>query len=308
MVVRLRTLTADSATARLISDRLAAGEDDDDGAGALATSWFEDPEIKRWQVDAWYAEAPPAEAILARLGRLLPADASLSIEDVPDENWVAISQASLPPVAAGSFVVHGSHDRARIGRRRLAIEIEAGEAFGTAHHATTQGCLGAIDRLSRSHQPESILDLGCGSGILSIAAARVWPAARIVASDIDPVSVEVARANVAHNGERGRVKLVVASGLGHPAIRTRAPFDLVVANILAGPLIRLAPSVARIVRPGGRLVLSGILGEQSREVVGTYALAGFRLEQRTLDHNWATLELIRIAGRSPTRLDETTPA
>jgi ribosomal protein L11 methyltransferase len=214
-----------------------------------------------------------------------------TIEDVPEENWVAVSQAALPPVDVGGFLVHGAHDRARVGRRWRAIEIDAGEAFGTAHHATTQGCLSALDRLARRHPFRCILDLGCGSGLLAIAAARLWPRASVAASDIDPIAIEVARANAALNGAGPRIRFVAAPGLAHPRLRDLEPFDLVVANILAGPLIRLAPQLGKAVRPGAIVVLSGILGEQVREVVAIYAMSGFRLLRKEVDHNWATLTL-----------------
>ncbi len=291
MLTRLRATAADSLAARLMAERLA--EPDEDGSEALATSSFEDPSTGSWHVDAYYASEPDSTAILTRIGPWLEAATPPRLEQVPDENWVAISQAALPPVSAGHFLVHGGHDRHIVGRRRFAIEIDAGEAFGTAHHATTQGCLAAVDRLARRYHPRTILDLGCGSGLLAISAARVWPAARVVASDIDPVAVEVAAGNVALNGARGRIRLVTAPGLDHPRLRDLQPYDLVLANILAGPLIRLAPRLSRAVRPGGIAVLSGILGEQAREVLATYAMAGFRLVEKRVPHNWATLVLVR---------------
>jgi ribosomal protein L11 methyltransferase len=274
-------------------ERLA--EPDEEGSEALATSSFQDAPAGHWQVDAYYADEPSPATVLARIGDVLTPGTAPIIEDVPDENWVAVSQAALPPVEAGRFLVHGSHDRARVGRRRFGIEVDAGEAFGTAHHATTQGCLEAIDRLARRRRFTSILDLGCGSGVLAIAAARVWPAARIMASDIDPVSVAVARTNAALNGVSSSVGFVTAAGLAHGAIASKRPFDLVVANILAGPLIRLAPEVARAIRPGGFVVLSGLLGEQMREVAAVYAMAGFQLSEKRLRHNWATLVMVRSA-------------
>ena len=301
MLIRLRVSAADSAAARLLADRLAAP--DDDATEALATSSFADPAQSCWQVDAYYVETPAPVSILGRIGDLLPPGIAPAIDEVPDENWVAVSQAALPPVQAGRFLVHGSHDRDAVGRRRFAIEIDAGEAFGTAHHATTQGCLEALDRLAHRHRFRRILDLGCGSGVLAIAASRVWPRARIVASDIDPVSIVVARENARLNGAEARLRLAVARGLEHGAIRAAGPYDLIVANILAGPLIRLAPGLARAVRPGGLVVLSGLLGEQVREVVGAYRLSGFDLTASTLRHNWSTLVMRRRAatGRHKTR-------
>lgn len=291
MLVRLRATAADSLAARHMAERLS--EPDEDGSEALATSSFEDPASGSWQVDAYYASHPELTDILARIGLWLAAESPPILETVPDENWVAISQAALPPIMTGRFLVHGGHDRGVVGRRRFAIEIDAGEAFGTAHHATTQGCLAAIDRLAHRRRPGRILDLGCGSGLLAIAAARAWPDARIVASDIDPVAVDVAAGNVALNGERRRIRCVTAAGLEHPRLRDIQPYDLVLANILAGPLIRLAPRLSRAIAPGGVAVLSGILGEQAREVIAIYTLAGFRLIERRIAHNWATLMLVR---------------
>ena len=175
MLIRLRTAAADVATARRVAERLSDWERPEP---AVATTLFEDQANGIWQVDAYYNEEPDITLVLAAIGELVLSDRPTTVEAVPDENWVTVSQAALPPVAAGRFVVHGSHDRALIGRRHFALEIDAGEAFGTAHHATTQGCLEALDRLSRRRQFRRILDLGCGSGVLALAASRVWPRAR----------------------------------------------------------------------------------------------------------------------------------
>lgn len=294
MLIRMRTAARDMGAARLIAERLTDG--DLSPEPALATTLFEDPANGCWQVDAYYSERPDLSAVLAAVGELVLAAPPTTLEDVPDENWVAVSQAALPPVEAGRFLVHGSHDRDASGRRHFALEIDAGEAFGTAHHATTQGCLEAIDNLARRRHFRRVLDLGCGSGVLAIAASRVWPAAAITASDIDPLAVAVAAGNVGLNRAKPRIGLVVAQGLGHQSLRQRGPFDLVVANILAGPLVRLAPELARQTRPGSIVVLSGILSEQAREVVAVYAAAGFRLMLRHVRHGWATLTLQRQPG------------
>jgi len=277
-----------------MAERLADATDA--SSAALAVSAFEENQIGVWYVDAYYETAPTPVAILTRIGDLLdPAGPPPSMEEVPDENWVAISQAALPPVASGRFLIHGSHDRALVGRRQVAIEIEAGEAFGTAHHATTQGCLKAIDRLAHRRSPRKVLDLGSGTGLLAIAAARVWPNATIVASDIDPIAIEVAQVNATLNGARNRIRFATAPGLDHQRLRAGAPYDLILANILAGPLIQLAPKLSRAIRPGGIAVLSGILGEQAREVIGSYAMAGFQLLRRDVSYNWATLIFNRNA-------------
>jgi ribosomal protein L11 methyltransferase len=289
MLHRLSVLVASAAEARSIADRLA----EEDAIGALATSLFEEQGGRVWRVAAYLAEPPEEMALLMAL-----AGAALleppRVEVVPDENWVAVSQAALPPVAAGRFAVHGSHDRARVGRGQWAIEIDAGEAFGTAHHATTEGCLMVLDRLGRGRRFRRVLDLGSGSGVLAIAAARLWPSASVVASDIDPIAVEVAAANAAANRSGRRLRFLVATGLAHRHLGSGPRFDLIVANILAGPLVRLAPALARRTAPGGTVVLSGILAEQAREVVGVYAMAGFRLVERRIRHGWATLELVRL--------------
>lgn len=254
----------------------------------LAVSLFEAPG-NGWIIDAYYEDAIEPATITGIIG----ADARVAIEAVPDENWVAVSQAGLPPVAAGRFLVHGSHDRA-IGRKhRNAIEIDAGEAFGTAHHATTLGCLLAIDRLARQRHFGRVLDLGCGSGVLAIAVGRVLPAATITASDFDPEAVRVARENVHKNALGDRINLVAALGLEHPLLRRRAPFDLVVANILAEPLIRLAQRLAKAVPPRGIVVLSGILQSQAAAVLAAYTAAGFARVRADRLNGWVILTLER---------------
>jgi ribosomal protein L11 methyltransferase len=217
-----------------------------------------------------------------------------SLEEVPDQNWVALSQAALPPIAAGRFIVHGSHDRARFRLRRLALEIEAGEAFGSGHNATTALCLEALDALARRRRPlRHVLDLGCGSGVLAIAAARVAPLALVVAVDSDPVAVAIARENAGLNRVAGRMRVLTASGLHHPMLRKREPFDLVLGNILPGPLVELAPAVRRAVRSGGAAVLSGLLDHQAREVAAAYCAAGFRLLRRLQRAGWTALVVAR---------------
>ena len=270
--------------------------EDPDAAGALAVSMFEELGGRQWRIDAYFEDEPePAMLLAALAGEDLVSGPA--IEPVPDENWVAISQAALPPVEAARFIVHGSHDRGAVGRRQWSLEIEAGEAFGTAHHATTEGCLLALDRLARRREFSRILDLGCGSGVLAIAASRLWPSARVLASDIDPVAVEVARVNTRLNRAGSRVGTLVARGLRHAELWSTRRFDLVVANILAGPLIRLAPTLARRIAPWGVLVLSGVLAEQAREVCAVYRQAGFHCARCTIRLGWATIELERRPHR-----------
>jgi len=248
----------------------------------------------RWRVEFYFdleaGERDLAGELTALVDWPLP---PFEIETVPDLNWVAISQAALPPVHAGRFAVHGSHDKDRIAHGPNSILIDAGEAFGTAHHATTLGCLLAIDRLTRARAFENMLDLGCGSGVLAIAAAKAMPKTRIAAADMDAQSVKVATENVRLNNVGNRIALFVGNGLGHPKVRERAPFDFLVANILAGPLIHLAPSIARAVNSGGTLVLSGILVPQAPEVIATYLAHGFALKRHDRITGWSTLTFKR---------------
>jgi ribosomal protein L11 methyltransferase len=248
----------------------------------------------RWRVEAYFDMTQGPRDIAGELAGFIPEPLpAFTTEDVPDLNWVAISQAALPPVRAGRFTIHGSHDRDRVARGPNTILIDAGEAFGTAHHATTLGCLLAIDRLVRSHTFGSVLDLGCGSGVLAIAVAKSLPHARIVAADMDAQSVKVAAENVRLNGVARQIKVTQASATTHPDIRSRAPFDLLIANILAGPLIRLAPSLSRTVAQGGTLVLSGILIPQAPEVIASYLAQGFALLRHDRITGWSTLTFAR---------------
>lgn len=285
---KLSIETAGLAEARGVGERLLLAVPE-----PSAVTEFENVATGGWRVEAYFADEPAS----AELAPLVGVDsAGITVERVPDENWVIVSQAALPPVTAGRFVVHGSHDRERVGLRPGAIEIDAGEAFGTAHHATTLGCLLALDRLTRRGRFRRALDLGCGSGVLAIATARALPAARIIASDIDREAVRVARANVARNRVGRRVEVIAARGLAHPRLRAAAPFDLVLANILAGPLVLLAPSMATAVWRGGTAVLSGILAEQSAEVEAAWRAAGFLLAERRVLNGWSTLVLTQTRG------------
>lgn len=287
----LRKLTVETdamAEARALGEYLEFAE-----PAPLATSMFEIPATGSWRIDAYYEVEPDLDAIRQVASAILDRARSVAVEDVPDENWVTVSQAALPPVGAGRFTVHGSHDSARVGRRQNAILIDAGEAFGTAHHATTAGCLIALDRLTRQRPFRRVLDLGCGSGVLAIAAAQTLPAAAIAASDIDPIAVDVARGNIRSNRLGGRIKAYAATGLAHPALRGRARYDLVLANILAGPLIRLASDLARAIEPEGVAVLSGLLVDQAYEVSATYRASGFRVVERRDLTGWTTLVVQR---------------
>ncbi|MDH3580930.1 MAG: 50S ribosomal protein L11 methyltransferase, partial [Hyphomicrobiales bacterium] len=214
------------------------------------------------------------------------------VTPVPPTDWVASSQSRLHPVRAGRFLVHGSHDRTRIGHGRWAIEIDAGQAFGTAHHGSTRGCLEALDQLAKHEHFSHALDLGTGTGVLAIAAARAWRA-RVIASDIDPVAVKIASANARRNAASGLVSTLTATGLAHPLIRNRAPYGLLTANILARPLIVLAPQIARCVATRGFVVLSGITANQAARVAAAYRVAGFAHCRADQIGDWVTLTLRR---------------
>lgn len=247
-----------------------------------------------WRLEAYFENGIEnrdlARELSALVARPLP---PFVPEAVPDLNWVEISQAALPPVRAGRFTVHGTHDKGRIAHGPNAILIDAGEAFGTAHHATTLGCLLAIDRLTRAYRFDTVLDLGCGSGVLAIALAKMLPNADIIATDMDAQSVKVAAANARANGVAGAIAFARATGVDHPWLRRTEPFDLVIANILAGPLINLAPALAAKVTRGGTLVLSGILIPQAPEVIAAYRAVGFAIERHDRITGWSTLTLRR---------------
>lgn len=246
----------------------------------------------RWEVGAYFSE-PPDEIALALLAAAAGANPFL-VSELPDVDWVAHVKRELAPVAAGRFFVHGAHDADRVPEGAEALLIEAAMAFGTGHHNTTKGCLEALDRLAvHGFTPARVADVGAGTAVLAMAAARLWPGAQVIAGDIDPVAVETALANVAANGLRDRVVCVEAAGFGHRALRDAAPYDLVLANILKQPLIDLAPEMAAQMAPGGRIVLSGILTTQADEVARVYAQADFGDLQREDLGDWSVLVLTR---------------
>lgn len=262
---------------------------------ALAVTLFESSPAA-FVIEAYYDTQPSLAAVTGALSALSSGLGPVHVEAVPDQNWVALSQLSLPPVAAGRFLVHGSHDRRRIGIRRATLEIEAGEAFGTGHNATTALCLEVLDRLTRCGHFARVLDLGCGTGVLAIAAARVLPGARVLAVDNDPLATTIARANTRLNRVAGRVRVIDAAGFAHSALRGARPFDLVLANILPGPLLKLAPDMRRKLRPAGVAVLSGLLDAQAREVCARYRSAGFQLMERSCRDGWTVLALRSGSG------------
>jgi ribosomal protein L11 methyltransferase len=244
-----------------------------------------------WEVGAYFTETPDeiALAILAAAHAARP----FAVSEVPDTDWVAHVRRELHPVDAGRFFVYGSHDQDKLPKGRIGLLIEAAMAFGTGHHGTTQGCLEAFDQLLvQGVVPASVADIGCGTAVLAIAAAKVLEA-DVIASDIDPVAVDVALANALANDVGGRVACVEAAGFGHPDLQARAPYDLIFANILKGPLIDLAPDMAAHAAVGGHIILSGLLIPQADDVIAAYQVAGFALVDRREIGDWATLTLRR---------------
>ncbi|MEO0944934.1 MAG: 50S ribosomal protein L11 methyltransferase [Pseudomonadota bacterium] len=242
-----------------------------------------------WEVGGYFVEAPD-EVGLALLAASHGAT-EFAVSELPETDWVAHVRRELTPVEAGRFFVFGAHDADKVPGGRIALRIEAAMAFGTGHHGTTLGCLRALDALAEQGlAPKRVADIGCGTAVLAMAAARVW-AAEIIASDIDQVAIDVAEANLAANELVGRVQTCVAAGFAHPDLA--GPFDLVLANILKGPLIDLAPSMAAATAPEGTAILSGILVEQAEDVAAHYTNCGFNLIERTDIVDWTTLILRR---------------
>lgn len=233
------------------------------GSDPQAVLIVEEPFTNQAIVEALYTQLPDAK-YLSRL-----TEREIVVEPLPDQDWIRRSQEGLPPVRAGRFFVYGAHDSGTVPHGVIAIRIEAGLAFGTGHHETTALCLGVLSALARTRAFRNVLDLGSGTGILAIGAAKLWKHP-VLASDIDPVAVAVTRANSVINDCGPLVRAVVADGLAQPVLSRAAPYDLVIANILAGPLTRLAPDIVRVLAPGAIVVLSGLLTNQERLVCSFY--------------------------------------
>lgn len=265
------------------------GVTDLDPAPVLVVSEPDDSKPEQWQLDAYF-EGKPSRDLLRRIADLVPSarEKDPQAKPLPQEDWISLSQAGCPPTEAGRFYVRTPDYPAR--EDRIDFVIPAGLAFGTGQHATTAGCLIALDDIKRRGGVfRNILDVGTGTGLLAFAAAKLWPAARVAASDIDPISIDVVRENAALNRVRG-LHLVVADGMDHRELIAAAPYDLVIANILAQPLIDMAPQIAASVASRGTLVLSGLLDTQAAAVTRAYTSVGMRLEKH-YPGEWAVLVL-----------------
>ncbi len=289
------TIVADREAAPLLAVRLEEAIEPQ----ALAVSLFERGQ-GQFEVSALYAEPPRHEALIALIGTDIADPGALTIEPLAPADWVSLSQGKRGPVQAGRFLVHGSHDRARVPRRLLAIEIDAGQAFGTAHHASTRGCLIALDDLFKRERPAAILDLGTGTGILAIAAAKTLRRT-VTASDSDPIAARVAADNARKTGAHPLLDIITEDGFAHPRLR-RIRADLLIANLLERALYALAPELARHVAGGGRAILSGLTEAQARGIEARCSAFGFIRERRIVLDGWTTLMLRRRKPRGVRRL------
>lgn len=302
---RAQAESLDSALDELFAAEAAAP------AIAFAAS-SDKPDDDQWQLQAYF-ERKPRKALVARMVALLElaSEPEGALQRIADEDWVSLSQAGLPPITAGRFHVRNS-PADDPDPRRISFLIPAGQAFGTGQHETTRGCLAMLDGLRvRGHRFGNIADIGTGSGVLAFAALALWPRAFAMAADLDPAAILTTRENMALNSVpegagQGQLDLAVASGMSAAAIVVRAPYDLIIANILAGPLIALAPAFAANLADGGSLILAGMLNAQTEAVSGACRRAGLRLAARHDEGDWTILHLRRrprIARHRPERWD-----
>ena len=289
------SLVSDERRARAVADLIAESFE----PGEVASTVFETEERwpgggSAWLMEAYFGFEPDEEAIRALIAAASEEETarSATFDLTEKRDWVANSLAGLKPVRAGRFLVHGAHDRARVGSNDVPIEIEAGLAFGTGHHGTTRGCLLHFDRLLKRRRPRRIVDVGCGAGVLAIAAAKVLKR-KVWLGDIDPTAVEVANANARLNGVGALCWAVQSRGVENCALREGAPYDLAFANILAKPLRLMAPSLAAVIGAEGEAIVSGLILADVPGVLASWRAQGFYLAGRIDLEGWASLRLRR---------------
>ena len=263
--------------------------------GHAAIAAFEGPG-GRWDITVHFAETPDEGSIRELVGIAAGDDIAEDVrfDTVEARDWVKATLEELVPVRAGRFIVHGRHDRPKVPPNKLAIEIEAALAFGTGHHGTTRGCLLLLDQVLKARRPGRVLDLGTGTGVLAIAAAKALRR-HVLASDIDPLAVRMARDNARHNGSGDLVQAIHATGFSAPKFGSFAPFDLVLANILANPLRQMATPMARHLAPSALVILSGLLPHQAQSVIAAYRASGLVLKRQIAIEGWSSL-LMRNVG------------
>ncbi len=296
-------LPCDENTARAVADVVVEMFDPTQAAASAfdlnpnAPGWSS-PD---WLVEIYFADAPEEDFVRGLVAAAAGEATAEKLEflRIEKKDWVANSLHGLAPVRAGRFLVHGAHDRGAARANDIAMEIEAALAFGTGHHGTTRGCLTMLDGALKRRRPRRILDVGTGTGVLALAAARALRQP-VSAGDIDPESVRSARANAIRNGARPWLFPVLATGVDHPALASAGPYDLILANILARPLRKLAPHLARLAAPQAEIILSGLLLSDVAGVLSAYGAQGFALADRLALDGWATLRLKR-GGQGPSR-------
>lgn len=285
---------------RVEAEAIDAADDIALDAVLMTTETIED-DREHWRLDAYFENEPDAAA-LAAVAALAPGtQVAPTVERLPEEDWVTLSQQGLEPIREGRFVVHTAAYPAEAPPGGRAFLIDAGRAFGTGHHETTSGCLAMLDAMA-DQRFAKVIDIGTGTGLLAFAAAELWPDAAIVATDIDPIAIDVTRENATANGISG-IDLIVADGALSEAITRSAPYDLILANVLAGPLVSMAPELAAIAAPNATIVLAGLLETQREQVVAAYAACGCSLGEVERRGDWSILKL----SAGATRFVPTTP-